>query len=192
MSTVGCLLTSNFSPTCEDRQTAGGGLRPIVWFGNLIELDRTQGDQGFEFTNGYISNIFLLPGTYLYAWEGVKNGNQNSSSLNLVAQGGNVVSNQTVTFKVFDNTPQSRDALLQMAYSDIYAITESSQGRFELFGKDLGLNIIDPAEKASGTDPQQETVRTVVFAGVEPELPKFVLDTDASTTRALLNSLTYQ
>lgn len=186
---AGCLITSGVTFDCDDRKRSAGGVRSTVYVGNIGQLDQTVGDRGFTFdSEGYVTSINFSTYGGLYAFEGVKGGNDANDDAQRTEGAANVNFPVNLLFKIYDSDPAGREAVENLAFADaLFAIIERTGGQFELMGRIEGLTL-ESAPSTRGTSPATDTGRICTLTGSEPELPKFVLDTDYATTKALIES----
>lgn len=188
MST-GCLITGGVDFDCDDRKLSAGGVRKTVWVGNIADLDQTLGDRGFTIdSNGYVTDINFMTYGRLYAFEGVKGGNNANDDAQRTENAANVNFPHTVLFKIYDTNPDDRAAVEQMAFADgLFVVIERTGGLFEVFGRIEGLTLAS-APSNRGETTAVDTGRIMTLTGAEPELPKFFFDTDYATTRTKIES----
>jgi hypothetical protein len=185
---MACGISAGFTGlTCIEQKTTGGGLKQDVYLANLDNIDTLYYDG-----DGNINSIKFVD-TYagLYKFTGTRYGNTTASDF-AQTEGGNANFTHTVVLSLQDITAVQKDALEDLAYSQVVAIVESSAGRFEMFGYPLGL-AVSSAVRNSGNTPQDTTNRLVTLTGQQSSIEKTVAIPDgvnslAVATKAALES----
>ena len=179
-----CGFTGGIGLTCEQLKANSGGLKQDAYLFNLSELLSYTED-----ADGYVTALTFETYKGLHVFTSTKNGASTISDIARV-EGGNANFPQTVVLSLVDITPAQKAVLTDLAFATVGAIVETSKGRFEIFGIDLGLEV-ESAPKNSGNSPADATNRLVTLVGDQAGLEKVFFDTDYATTKALLESYVY-
>ena len=183
-----CGISGGYSFDCNDKVKAIGGIKNTFWIGNLEDIDRTYGTDGFNISGaGFVTDIKFKYQKGLYEFGGVRLGNSNTDDA-ARNEGGIPNFPVSIAFKMYDNAPDDALIVEQLANADaLFAIQQTSSGDFKIFGSALGLNLAS-APRASGTQPTDDSSRLVTLSGVEPKLPRYFFKTSQSITLALIQS----
>jgi hypothetical protein len=160
-----------------------GGLKTRAFIGNLNELASYTVD-----ANGYIDSLTFTPTAGKGLYEVVSSKASHSASTDIARnEGGNPSHTHTVTLRVFEGNPDVTERIEEMSKTDLFAIVETTDGDFRVYGLGLGLNI-SSAPQDTGTVPSADVRRTIILASEEPNAPSWFFKTNYTTTRALLES----
>jgi hypothetical protein len=181
MATATCGFTGGIGLTCEQLKESSGGLKQDVYLFNLSDLLSYTED-----ADGYVDALNFDVYKGMYVFTSTKNGASTISDIARV-DGGNANFPQTLILSLVDVTPAQKETLTDLAYSTVVGVVETSKGRFEVFGIDLGLEV-ESAPKNSGNSPADATNRLVTLVGDQAGLEKVFFKTDYATTKALLES----
>ena len=184
MAIADCGIGSGITFTCDDKQKNIGGFKSKFWAYNLDDIDETVGTDGYNYDiNGYITGINFKTYGGLYEFTTAKFTTGATSGMIRTEGAGIAIFPVAFTAQFFDTTPAQKETLEELANADrLGIIAERSAGVFELFGKDLGLNMAaDGNEKNYGTVLTDNTARIVVLEGQEIFLPKTILVNNSST-----------
>jgi hypothetical protein len=176
-----CGFTGGIGLTCEQLKANSGGLKQDAYLFNLSDLLSYTED-----SEGYVDALAFDVYKGLHVFTSTRNGASTISDIARI-EGGNANFPQTVVLSLVDVTPAQKETLTDLAYSTVVAIVETSKGRFEIFGIDLGLEV-ESAPKNSGNSPADPTNRVVTLVGAQAGLEKVFFNTDYATTKALLES----
>lgn len=183
-----CGINGGYSFTCIDKENAIGGIKAKFWLGNIADLDRSYGADGFNIDgNGYVKDIGFLYQKGLYLFNGSRLGNSNTDD---AARNDGGIPNFPVSilFRIYDSAPDDARLVESLANSDgLFAIQQTSSGIFKIFGSSLGL-ILTSAPRASGMQPTDDSSRLITITGVEPKLPKYFFNTSQALTLDLIES----
>lgn len=159
-----------------------GGLKNRVYVGNSRDL------VGTSLTDGYVSALDFAGTAVKGLYEFFAPKQSHSAGVEITRNEGGVPSFlHTVNLRVFTPTPLDIETIEELSKSDVFAIVEISDGRFQLYGVDLGLNLTAGSQNTGGA-PDADTRTTLTLTSLEPAMPKWFLATDYATTLALLNS----
>ena len=182
---ISCGISGGIDLSCQTLKDASGGLKQKVWIGNWGDL----GSPGWtEVGDGYVESLEFLSGySGLYEFTGVKNQNSTNSDAQAL-ESGNATFPQSVVLTLHTTTPGQLSVIEELAFANVFVIVETSKGRLECFGLNLGLSL-ESAVKTSGNLVSDATSRIVTLSGDQPEIEKIFLRTDYATSVAYLNSL---
>ena len=176
-----CRLTNNIDFDCTS--IMAGGLKTRVYIGTLDEIASYTYD-----ANGYIKSFTFTPTAGKGLYEVVSSKASHSASTDIARnEGGNPSHTHTVTLRVFEGNPDITERIEEMSKSDLFAIVETTDGDFRVYGLALGLNIAS-APQDSGNVPSADVRRTIVLASEEPNAPQWFFLTSYAVTKALLDS----
>jgi hypothetical protein len=178
-----CAITSGITVSCDDLRRVGG-LAKRVWIGNLEDLTNP-----IPSGTAYVTNLELDTYKALYSFESAKFSHEANYQA-VKSDGGNVAINQTVIMRLFNNDPTDDAVIEDMLTSDVFAIVQSNNNEFFIYGAAAGLGLTD-ATGGSGRQLGDSTVTTLTLTGSEKELPKRFLRTDIQTTLNYLNARTF-
>jgi hypothetical protein len=179
-----CRLTNNIDFDCSE--FVSGGLKTRVFLGTLSELASYTVD-----VNGYIDSFTFTPTAGKGLYEVNSSKASHSASTDIARnEGGNPSHTHTVTLRVFEGSPEVTERITEMSKTDLFAVVETTDGDFRVFGLGLGLNI-SSAPQDSGTVPSADARRTIVLSSEEPNAPAWFFDVDYATTKALLESYVF-
>jgi hypothetical protein len=179
---MGCSLTGSIQSGCVDLKQIGG-LSKTFYIGNLDDLAAA----GIVSDgSGYVYAINFLSYAGLYKF--ITKKLTGSAGFDAAVGAGATQINQTVTQKLFKETPTAYARIEELLNSDVFVIVEDNNGNFKLYGKNNGLTV-SALTGNSGAEITADTGILVTFTGAETELPKFVLKTNANATRQYLESL---
>jgi hypothetical protein len=175
-----CLISSGITVSCDDLRRVGG-LAKRVWIGNIDDLVNQ-----FPTGRDYVTNIEL--GTYqgLFKFESSKFSHEANYAI-AKSDGGNISFNQTVILRLFNNDPTDDGVIEDMTTSDIFAIVQTNNNEFFIYGAGSGLGLTE-GTGGSGRQLADSTVTQLTLTGSEKELPKRFLRVDANTTLAYLEA----
>lgn len=179
---MGCSLTGSIQSGCNDLKQIGG-LNKTFYIGNHDQLAAAgivQDGSGYV----YAINFLSYAGLYKFVTKKLTG----SAGFDAAVGAGATQINQTVTQKLFKETPTAYARIEELLNSDVFLVVEDNNGNFKLYGKDNGLTV-SALTGNSGAEITADTGILVTFTGAETALPKFVLKVDANTTRSYLESL---
>jgi hypothetical protein len=179
---MGCRVTAGISIECDDLKRAGG-LAKKIWIGNLADL-RVQIDNTLS---SYHTSIEFTTYASLKAFEGGKFSHEASSTLQ-VGEGGNVSYQHQVILRLINNDPTDDATLEDFATSDVFAIVQTNNNEFKIYGAGAGLSASAETD-TSGRQVTDSSLTTITLTGVDRFKPKRFLRTDVSTTLTYLNAL---
>lgn len=177
-----CRVTSGISVSCEDLRRVGG-LAKRVWVGNLDDLTNP-----LPTGSSYITNLELDTYQSLYSFESTKFSHEANFQATK-SDGGNVIINQTVILRLFNNDPTDDGIIEDLLTSDVFVIVQTNNNEFFIYGAGSGLGLTD-GTGGTGRQLGDSTVTQLTLTGAEKELPKRFLRTDVTTTLAYLEART--
>lgn len=183
-----CGISGGLTFDCTKKQKASGGNKQKFWIGNIEDINRTYGDGGLTIDyNGYVQNIAFEQYKGLYAFTGTKLGNQNTDDASR-NDGGIANFPVTIIFKAYDVTPADSLIIEQLANADgLFVIMQTSSGAFKIYGFELGLTLAS-APRSSGSQPADDSSRTVTLQGNEPKLPYYFFNTSEAHSLSLIEA----
>lgn len=184
MSTF-CGLTGGVLSTCQSRKDAIGGVKIDFWIGDVNELDVPQTLLNID-GSGYINSLAFDSYKGLYKFRGVKFGGNGTDDIQQ-DEDFNPFFPHTVTFKLYDATPEEINRLEAMAYVDLFVIYETATGLFPIYGLPNGLSITS-APKSTGNQPGDSVARLLTLEGNQSELRQIFSTGTTSVTRTTLVS----
>jgi hypothetical protein len=173
---MGCSLTGSIQSGCNDFKQIGG-LKKTFYVGNIDDLT-----DGSGFVTGI--NFYSYKGLYKFITKKLTG----TAGFDAAVGAGATQINQTVTQKLFKETPTAYARIEELLNSDVFIITEDNTGNFKLYGRNNGLTI-SALTGNSGAEITADTGILATFTGAEIELPKFVLRTSLDATKSYLESL---
>lgn len=177
---MSCGISRGLTINCNDLRRVGGVKKRAWWF-NLDEVTYTiDGD-------GYVTEINF--GTYegLYAINARKQSHSGGSTLVKQEPGGNTFYTHDVILKVFPITPEDDDVIESLAVAEGGIILETNNNEFILYGAYNGMEQTAGVQN-TGQAPASDIATTLTFSGSEQGVPLRILDTNYTTTLALLES----
>lgn len=177
-----CLITSGISISCDDLRRVGG-LAKAVWVGNLDDLTTP-----IPTGSSYVTNLELSTYQSLYKFESTKFSHEANFQATK-SDGGNVIINQTVILRLFNNDPTDDGVIEDLLTSDVFVVVLTNNSEFLIFGAANGMGLTD-GTGGTGRQLGDSTVTQLTLTGAEKELPKRLLRTDYATTLAYLDART--
>lgn len=175
-------------------ETMVGGVRDKLYLFNIDDIDDYQKNVS---NSQIIEGVDLItsPAARGYVFEGQNN--SNDASMQLTKGAYSVGYTHKIIFRIFSNDPNTKKQLEAMAKGKSVAIVQNNfQGSngnsaFELFGLDVGLEVLEMTSDKSDADTQGAYVVTLSTNAKyrEGHLPATVFLTDFSTTRDLIEAL---
>lgn len=185
-STEFCGIRGGVLSNCESRQKAIGGVKTRFWLGSVNELDTAQTLANTD-GNGYINSLAFLDYCGLYKFTGIKAGNNGTDDISQ-DEDGNPFFPHTVTFKLYDETPEEILRVESLAYVDLFVIYEDFNGDFPIYFLPQG-GTIETAPKSTGNIAGDSTARLVTVTGAQNILRrKFSAGETPADTLAALTS----
>lgn len=144
----------------------------------------------------YITAITLTGVTTGFAFEGYRN--SLNPEYSLVPAAFSIGYDHQVKFQIFDISQEQKENLQKMALGRMVAIVENMNNAgnddnvFEVYGLDVGLDIIELTRIARDMDTQGSfsvLLKTPDDEGKEPKMPQTWFITDYATTKALVDGL---
>jgi len=180
-----CGFTASIQSTCDDFIKTGGAKKRF-WVGKIEDLDRTQGEGGYDLdVDGNIEALYFVSYAGLYVFETKKN--TTFGGFEMVKGEGPNVFNHMFTTKIFKENATAYGTLKDLSVSEVFIIEETNSGLFKAFGIDSGLEV-QTMTQSDGANQQADSSIPLTFQGADDDLPRFVLDTNYATTLALLES----
>jgi hypothetical protein len=173
--------------TCEDLQSVGGIKAKNIYVGSLSDLT----DSGFTTdSEGVVTAIGLQPYNYLYKF--CAKTKSAGASQELVTGENNIKSfTQTITGKFQQQTQDAKNVWDNLKLiDDLFVVVEKTNGTFELYGKDAGLEIT-ALTKATGVLIGDDNAFNITLSqpmGGEQELAPDFFVTSYQATKAYLES----
>ena len=183
MSTCG--ITSSIKIVCDDKIKVGGA-NSRFWVANISDLDKTQGDGGYQLdADGNIIQLYFKTYAGLYRFETKKN--TTFGGFEMVKGEGTNVFNHTFTTKIFKENQVGYNTLKDLSVSEVFVIEETNAGYFKVFGIDSGMEV-QSMTQSDGANQQADTSVPVVIQGADDDLPRFFLVTDYAITLGVIES----
>lgn len=177
-----CLITSGISVSCDDLRRVGG-LAKSAWVFNLDDLNTP-----IPAGSSYVTNLELATYQSLYRFESTKFSHEANFQATK-SDGGNVIINQTVILRLFNNDPTDDGVIEDLLTSDVGVIVLTNNSEFFIYGAANGMGLTD-GTGGTGRQLGDSTVTQLTLTGAEKELPKRLLRTDYATTLAYLEART--
>lgn len=179
---VTCGISAGFTWDCDTRKNSAGGLKTTIWLGNISELSSVSYDG-----SGYVSSLNFDAYKGLYEFTGAFNANSASSDATRT-DGGNVAFPHTLVITVFDVTPCQKTILEDLANADgVFAVVETTKGRFEGYGMDLGM-VVESMPRSTGASPSDSTSRVITLSGEQGSLEEVLSAGSYTDTKTMIES----
>ncbi len=174
-------------PTCEEIQTKGGLVKNLY----IAVRDDLNANTPFTTTaNGTVEALVFNTYGFLYKFCAKNKSNSYNQEL-VVADNGLKFYNQTITGKFQQQTQDAKNTIDRLkVLDDLIVIVETNNGKFEVFGKETGLQITGLV-KPSGITVGEDNSYTFTFSqpsGGEENLAPDMFITSYAATKALLES----
>lgn len=179
---MACGISSGLSINCQNLKKVGG-VKKAAYLFNLADLTSYTIDG-----DGYITALNFAAYAGLYKFQARKQSHSGGYTAVIQDPGGNKFFQHDVTIKAFAENPTDNEVLEDLLVSEVGVILETNNNQFILYGAYNGLEETAGTQN-TGTAPGSDISDNVTLTGAEQDLPKYVFDTDATTTRAYLESL---
>ena len=180
-----CGIRGGVLANCESRQAAIGGVKTTFWLGSVNDLDTTQTLANVD-GSLYINSLDFLNYAGTYKFTGIKAGANGSDDIGQ-DEDGNPFFPQTVTFKMYDATPEEILRIESLAYVDLFMVYEDFNGNFPIFGLPYGLTITS-APKSTGNKPGDSVARLLTLEGPQNILRRLFSAGTYAQTKATLEA----
>lgn len=181
-----CKLTKGISISCDDKKLGVGGIKRTAWVFNRTDATLTLDTNGTLVTTMAASSTAPTYG-FLYRFELLKGGSTTDDGLQ--TETGIPYFPHSLTLSTLDASSDSIKAYEEMVAADeLCVVVQTGGGQFRIFGVDNGLTVTG-SPRESGVNAADGTSRLITLSGDQASAPKILLDTDAATTLALLESL---
>lgn len=178
---MSCGITGGVTASCDDLAQVGG-VKKKMWIGNTSDLST---NPAIYSDDGYINYLNFITYGGVYAFTSKKL--SGSAGVEMVNGEGANLFNQTVTMKVFTETPEAYARLEELSGSDVFIVVEDNNENFKVYGIKNGLEMTGLTQN-TGTEFTADTSFNITFTGAERELPKFFFRTSVATTRAQIEA----
>lgn len=180
---AGCKITAGVTLACDEFINPGVKDRLIL----INKEDFDAGTLTMDATNPVLATNLTLPaGVTGFAFEG--EGIEPNEAL-----AGDPYQNlftHQVRFRIFKDDPTTKEQVLNLTRSEVVAIIETKNGRFEIYGVDSGLRATEYANNRN--DPAEVGYNLLLSTREndrEGKLPLTLFDTDYASTKAIVDGL---
>jgi hypothetical protein len=179
-----CRLTAGIDVSCDSLRKPGGLFRE-AWAFNISDLTAPLPVT----VEDYITNIPLSTYRTLYKFAGTKYSHE-ATWTEQTSDGGNKSYQQSVTLRLFNDTPTADAAIENLGVAEVGIIVKTNAGEFLIYGAENGLTS-DGSTGGAGRQATDSTTSTIILVGTERFLPKrLLIGGSATTTQAYLTAAT--
>ncbi len=172
-----CRLTAGIDVSCDSLRKPGGLFRE-AWAFNISDLTAPLPVT----VEDYITNIPLSTYRTLYKFAGTKYSHE-ATWTEQTSDGGNKSYQQSVTLRLFNDTPTADAAIENLGVAEVGIIVKTNAGEFLIYGAENGLTS-DGSTGGAGRQATDSTTSTIILVGTERFLPKRLLIGGSTTTTA--------
>lgn len=181
---LNCRIVEGIDINCDDLRKPGGLYRE-AWVFNQTDLVSPLNVSA----ETYVTNLPLVTYRGLYKFAGSKYSHE-ATWTEQTSDGGNKSYQQSVTLRVFNNTPEADSAIEDLGVAEVGVIVRTNAGEFLIYGAENGLTS-DGSSGGSGRTATDATTSSIVLVGTERFLPKrLLIGGSAANTLAYLNAAT--
>jgi len=175
---MSCLITQGIDASCESARKVGG-LAQRVWL--------VSGHEGFSFTlaSGVVTALTFDTYGGLVPFKSVKNSHSSGNEFVRTGDGGNGYFTHNVTIKTLPQTADDDNVLEDLVGWVGAIVVETRNREFLLYGAVNGMQLATDVQTFGAVD-NTDISDILTFVGAENSKPYRILDTDYSTTLALL------
>lgn len=179
-----CGISSGIDYDCNSKRRISGVKK--VWLFNVDTLTSAIDPNGTDYVTGLEFDGY----EGLYLFDAGKFSHSATSAPNVQADSGAVSFSQSVTLRLFVDTPAEIAALKDLAVATVGAVVLTNNNEFRIYGAQNGLTLapdgqINPTGRAQGED----TATSITLVGEEDSPYRLLWRTDYNTTLAYIQAL---
>jgi hypothetical protein len=186
MATVLCGIGSGVDYNCLAKKRISGVKK--VWLYNLDLLSSPVDPNGFD----YVQGLEFTGYDGLYLFDAGKFSHSATSTPNKNTDSGTGTFLQSVTLRLFPDTPTELKTISDLLVSDVGAIVLTNNNEFRIYGAQNGLSgNSDGAVNPTGRLQGEDVTTSITIVGEETLPYRILLRTDYATTLAYVTALQF-
>lgn len=177
-----CGIGSGIDYDCNSKRRISGVKK--VWLFNVGDLSTPIDPDG----TGYVTGLNFDGYDGLYLFDAGKFSHSATSTINVQADSGAVSFLQSVTLRLFVDSPVELSTLSDLLVAEVGAIVLTNNNEFRIYGAANGLSATEGAVSPTGRAQGEDTATSVTLTGEEALPYRLLLQTDFATTLNLVEA----